>query len=417
MRIVYIAGLLVAFQVSPAHAAKETFERTKPHCNVGTIGHVDHGKTNVLEAIRNVVSADGLPKTPISYEAVRVFGPSTSCSEQVKFPPGVSFNLARVSYQTAERHYAHVDAPGHADYIKQMITHAGQMEGAILVVSATDGPMPQTREHILLARQVGVPAVVAFLNRADEVDPDQADAVELELRVLLRSAGYLGAPVVRGNAEKALRGDPAAEQTIRDLLASMDLTIPDPEREINKPFLMPVEDVFTISGRGTVATGHVTRGLVQVGDDVEILGGGRQGNAMVIGVEQGTALLEHSSTTRVTLNGTASLLQVERGDAVAAPGSLEQARKFRAQVYVLTKEEGGRDKPFFTGYRPQFYFRTTDVTGSVQLPTGTDFVVPGDNIEMDVELISQVAMTPSLRFAVREGKRTVGVGAVTEVVE
>jgi elongation factor Tu len=394
--------------------AKEKFERTKPHVNVGTIGHVDHGKTTLTAAITQI-----LAKGNTSVE-VRTFDSIDNAPEERE--RGITIATAHVEYETENRHYAHVDCPGHADYIKNMITGAAQMDGAILVVSAADGPMPQTREHILLARQVGVPNIVVFLNKVDMVDdPELLDLVELEVRELLSKYEFPGdeIPIARGSALKALEGDGDAEKGILELLAAVDEYIPVPQREIDKPFLMPVEDIFTISGRGTVVTGRVERGQVKVGEEMEIVGIRDTMKRVVTGVEMFKKMLDEGQAgdnVGLLLRGT-DKEDVERGQVVAAPGTITPHKHFKGEAYILTKEEGGRHTPFFKGYRPQFYFRTTDVTGSVELPAGTEMVMPGDNISVDVELITPIAMEKGLRFAIREGGHTVGAGTIAEVVE
>ena len=392
--------------------AKEHYERTKPHVNIGTIGHVDHGKTTLTAAITKVLSKKGFAK----FEDYADIDKAPEERER-----GITINTAHVEYETEKRHYAHVDCPGHADYVKNMITGAAQMDGAILVVSAADGPMPQTREHILLARQVGVPAIVVFLNKADQVDdPELIELVEMEVRDLLTEYGYPGdkTPIIVGSALKALEGDPKAEQAILDLMKAVDDYIPTPNRPIDKPFLMPIEDVFTITGRGTVATGRVERGEVKVGDTVEIVGlADKPKETVVTGVEMFRKILdlaEAGDNIGALLRGI-DRKDVERGQVLAKPGSIHPHTTFKAQVYVLTKEEGGRHTPFFNGYRPQFYFRTTDVTGVIQLPEGTEMCMPGDNVKMDVELITPIAIEVGLRFAIREGGRTVGAGVVSEI--
>jgi len=395
--------------------AKEKFNRDKPHCNIGTIGHVDHGKTTLTAAITKVLAEAG--------------GATFTAYDQIDKAPeererGITISTAHVEYQTANRHYAHVDCPGHADYVKNMITGAAQMDGAILVVSAADGPMPQTREHILLARQVGVPAIVVFMNKVDQVDdPELLELVELEIRELLSSYDFPGddIPIVKGSALKALEGDEgeAGKQAILSLMEQVDAYIPQPERPKDKPFLMPIEDVFSISGRGTVVTGRVERGIVKVGDEIEIVGIKDTTKTVCTGVEMFRKLLdqgEAGDNVGVLLRGT-KREDVERGQVLAAPGSITPHTKFEAEAYILTKEEGGRHTPFFTNYRPQFYFRTTDVTGQVQLPDGTEMVMPGDNVTMKVELIAPIAMDEGLRFAIREGGRTVGAGVVSKIVE
>ena len=392
--------------------AKEHYERTKPHVKIGTIGHVDHGKTTLTAAITKVLSEKGYAK----FEDYADIDKAPEERER-----GITINTAHVEYETDKRHYAHVDCPGHADYVKNMITGAAQMDGAILVVSAADGPMPQTREHILLARQVGVPAIVVYLNKADQVDdPELIELVEMEVRDLLSSYDYPGdeVPIIVGSALKALEGDEKAKQSILDLMAAVDEYIPTPDRPTDKPFLMPVEDVFTITGRGTVATGRVERGTVKVGDAVEIVGlADEPKNTVVTGVEMFRKLLdlaEAGDNIGALLRGV-DRKEIERGQVLAKPGTIHPHTKFKAQVYVLTKDEGGRHTPFFNGYRPQFYFRTTDVTGVIQLPEGTEMCMPGDNVKMDVELITPIAIEAGLRFAIREGGRTVGAGVVSEI--
>jgi len=395
--------------------SKEKFERTKPHVNVGTIGHVDHGKTTLTAAITKVLAQKGLASF-MAYDQI-----DKAPEERER---GITIATAHVEYQTANRHYAHVDCPGHADYVKNMITGAAQMDGAILVVSAADGPMPQTREHILLARQVGVPYIVVYLNKVDMVDDKELlDLVELEVRELLTKYEFPGdkIPIVRGSALKALEGDKGelGEPSILKLMEAVDAYVPTPKRATDKPFLMPVEDVFSISGRGTVATGRVERGMIKVGEEVEIVGLRPTTKTVVTGVEMFRKLLDEGQAG----DNIGALLrglkreEVERGQVLAKPGSITPHTKFKAEVYVLTKEEGGRHTPFFNGYRPQFYFRTTDVTGSVQLPAGVEMVMPGDNIGMEVTLITPIAMEKELRFAIREGGRTVGAGVVAEVIE
>jgi len=397
--------------------AKEKFDRSKPHVNIGTIGHVDHGKTSLTAAITKVL-AKGDPKVQ-----VRPFDSIDNAPEERL--RGVTINAAHVEYATPNRHYAHVDCPGHADYIKNMITGAAQMDGAVLVVSAADGPMPQTREHILLARQVGVPAIVVFLNKVDMVDdPELLDLVELEVRDLLKEYKFPGddVPVVRGSALKALEGsgDDDSAKPILELMEQVDSYIPFPKREVEKPFLMPIEDIFTISGRGTVATGRVERGKVKVGEEIEIVGLRAESQKKVVtGVEMFKKLLDEGvagDNVGILLRGT-ERKDVERGMVLAKPGSITPHTKFKGEVYILTKEEGGRHTPFFTGYRPQFYFRTTDVTGVATLPEGVEMVMPGDNTQMDIDLITNIAMEQGLRFAIREGGRTVGAGTVTEIIE
>jgi elongation factor Tu len=398
--------------------AKAKFERVKPHANIGTIGHVDHGKTTLTSAVTKLLAMKG-------QASFRSFDSIDNAPEEKA--RGITIATAHVEYETDKRHYAHVDCPGHADYIKNMITGAAQMDGAVLVVSAADGPMPQTREHILLARQVGVPYIVVFMNKVDMVDdPELLDLVELEVRELLTKYQFPGdkIPVIRGSALKAMESgsnDPNAEEfkCIYELLDAIDSYIPTPDRPIDKPFLMPIEDVFSISGRGTVVTGRVERGVIKVGEEVEIVGLGETRKTVATGVEMFRKLLDEGragDNIGVLLRGTGKD-EVERGQVLAKPGSITPHTKFKAEVYVLTKEEGGRHTPFFKGYRPQFYFRTTDVTGVAQLPEGVEMVMPGDNISLIVELISPIAMEKELRFAIREGGRTVGAGVVTEVLE
>ena len=394
--------------------AKEHYERTKPHVNIGTIGHVDHGKTTLTAAITKVLSQTEGCKA--QFEAYSDIDKAPEERER-----GITINTAHVEYETPNRHYAHVDCPGHADYVKNMITGAAQMDGAILVVSAADGPMPQTREHILLARQVGVPAIVVYLNKSDQVDdPELIELVEMEVRDLLTEYDYPGdeVPIIVGSALKALEGDPKAVQSIKDLMKAVDEYIPTPDRPTDKPFLMPVEDVFTITGRGTVATGRVERGTIKVGDAVEIVGlANKPKDTVVTGVEMFRKILdlaEAGDNIGALLRGI-DRKDVERGQVLAKPGTIHPHTKFKAQVYVLTKDEGGRHTPFFNGYRPQFYFRTTDVTGVINLPEGTEMCMPGDNVKMDVELITPIAIEAGLRFAIREGGRTVGAGVVSEI--
>jgi elongation factor Tu len=397
--------------------AKQKYERTKPHVNVGTIGHVDHGKTTLTAAI-TMVLAQGNPKI-----SVRDYGSIDNAPEERE--RGITIATAHVEYETAKRHYAHVDCPGHADYVKNMITGAAQMDGAILVVSAADGPMPQTREHVLLARQVGVPYIVVYMNKCDMVDdPELLDLVELEIRELLKKYEFPGddIPVIRGSAKEAMDGggkDAKANESILKLMEAVDAYIPTPERAVDKPFLMPVEDVFSISGRGTVGTGRVERGRVKVGDKVEIIGLRETRETVVTGVEMFRKLLDEAQAgdnVGLLLRGV-DKDDLERGMVLAAPKSVTPHRKFKGSAYVLTKEEGGRHTPFFNGYRPQFYFRTTDVTGVATLPEGREMVMPGDNVDMSIELITPIAMEKELRFAIREGGRTVGAGVVTEVTE
>jgi elongation factor Tu len=394
--------------------AKEKFDRSKPHVNVGTIGHIDHGKTTLTAAITRVLAKNN-PKIQFrSFDSI-----DNAPEEKAR---GITIATAHVEYETKNRHYAHVDCPGHADYIKNMITGAAQMDGAILVVAATDGPMPQTREHILLARQVGVPAMVVFMNKVDAVDdPELLDLVELEVRDLLTSYGFPGddIPVVRGSALGALNGEAQWEKSVEDLMDQVDSYIPQPERAIDKPFLMPIEDVFSISGRGTVVTGRIERGQVKVGEEVEIVGIKDTRKTVVTGVEMFKKLLDSGmagDNVGLLLRGV-ERKEVERGQVVAKPGSITPHTKFKAEVYVLTKEEGGRHTPFFNGYRPQFYFRTTDVTGNATLPEGVEMVMPGDNTSLQIQLITPIAMEKGLRFAIREGGRTVGAGTISEVIE
>jgi elongation factor Tu len=400
--------------------AKEKFERTKPHVNVGTIGHVDHGKTTLTAAMTMILSRKG-------YSQVRSFDSIDNAPEERE--RGITIATAHVEYETENRHYAHVDCPGHADYIKNMITGAAQMDGAILVVSAADGPMPQTREHILLARQVGVPSIVVFMNKVDMVDdPEILDLVELEVRELLSEYKFPGdeIPIIRGSALESMNqasntditDDPTFEP-IMELMNALDTYIPEPKRDTDKPFLMPIEDIFSITGRGTVATGRIERGKIVTGTEVELVGFRETRKTVVTGVEMFRKILdsgEAGDNVGLLLRGV-NKDEVERGMVVAEPKSITPHKKFKGEVYVLTKEEGGRHTPFFNGYRPQFYFRTTDVTGSIKLPDGVEMVMPGDNITMEVELVSDVAMEQELRFAIREGGRTVGAGVVTEVVE
>jgi elongation factor Tu len=395
--------------------AKAKFERNKPHVNIGTIGHVDHGKTTLTAAITKILALSG-GATFMGYDMI-----DKAPEEKAR---GITINTAHVEYETANRHYAHVDCPGHADYVKNMITGAAQMDGAILVVNAADGPMPQTREHILLARQVGVPAIVVYLNKVDQVDDEELlDLVELEVRELLSAYSFPGddIPVVRGSALAAMedRDPEIGADTILKLMEAVDAYVPTPERAVDLPFLMPIEDVFSISGRGTVVTGRVERGIIKVGDEVEIVGIKTTSKTVCTGVEMFRKLLDSGQAgdnVGVLLRGT-KREDVERGQVLAKPGSITPHTKFKAETYVLTKDEGGRHTPFFTNYRPQFYFRTTDVTGHVMLPEGVEMVMPGDNITMNVELIAPIAMDPGLRFAIREGGRTVGAGVVAEVIE
>ena len=394
--------------------AKEKFDRSKPHVNVGTIGHVDHGKTTLTAAITKVLQKHN-PKIQFrSFDSI-----DNAPEEKAR---GITIATAHVEYETKNRHYAHVDCPGHADYVKNMITGAAQMDGAILVVAATDGPMPQTREHILLARQVGVPAMVVFLNKCDAVDdPELLELVELEVRELLSAYEFPGdvIPVIKGSALKALEGDGESEKQIDELMESVDSYIPTPERDVEKPFLMPVEDIFTIQGRGTVATGRIERGKVKVNEQVEIVGIRDTRTTVVTGVEMFKKLLDEGTAgdnVGLLLRGV-ERKDIERGQVIAKPGSITPHTKFKAEAYILTKEEGGRHTPFFTGYRPQFYFRTTDVTGVASLPEGVEMVMPGDNVAMEITLITPIAMEKGLRFAIREGGRTVGAGTITEVLE
>ena len=393
--------------------AKEKYERTKPHVNVGTIGHVDHGKTTLTAAITSVLS--------------QKFGGEAKAYDQIDAAPeekarGITINTAHVEYETEHRHYAHVDCPGHADYVKNMITGAAQMDGAILVVSAADGPMPQTREHILLARQVGVPYIIVYMNKCDWVDDEELlELVEMEVRELLSNYDFPGddIPIIKGSARMALDGDkgPMGEQSILKLADTLDSYIPTPERAIDQPFLMPVEDVFSISGRGTVVTGRVERGVIKVGDEIEIVGLRPTAKTTCTGVEMFRKLLDQGQAgdnVGILLRGT-KREEVERGQVLAKPGTITPHTEFQAEVYVLSKEEGGRHTPFFKGYRPQFYFRTTDVTGTIQLPEGVEMVMPGDNIRMDVQLIAPIAMEEGLRFAIREGGHTVGAGVVSKI--
>ena len=395
--------------------AKAKFERTKPHCNVGTIGHVDHGKTTLTAAITKVLSESG--------------GAEFTAFDQIDKAPeekerGITIATAHVEYETEKRHYAHVDCPGHADYVKNMITGAAQMDGAILVVNAADGPMPQTREHILLARQVGVPALVVYMNKIDQVDDKElVELVEMELRDLLTSYEFPGdtIPIIKGSALAALEGkdDEIGKNSILELLKAVDEYIPQPTRVTDKPFLMPVEDVFSISGRGTVVTGRIEQGVVKIGEDIEILGIKETQKTVCTGVEMFRKLLdsgEAGDNVGVLLRGT-KREEVERGQVLAKPGSIKPHTKFKVEAYVLKKEEGGRHTPFFSNYRPQFYFRTTDVTGTIKLPEGTEMVMPGDNIAMEVSLLSPIAMDKGLKFAIREGGRTVGAGVVAEIIE
>tara|TARA_B100001996_G_C18601677_1_gene570075 strand:- start:1 stop:1191 length:1191 start_codon:yes stop_codon:yes gene_type:complete len=395
--------------------SKEKFERTKPHVNIGTIGHVDHGKTTLTAAITLVQSARGLA------EAMAFDNIDNAPEERER---GITIQTAHVEYETENRHYAHVDCPGHADYIKNMITGAAQMDGAVLVVSAADGPMPQTREHVLLAKQVNVPSIVVFMNKTDQVDDQELlDLVEMELRDLLNEYDFPGddTPIIKGSALGALNApsDESANACIVELMTACDSFIPEPKRDVDKPFLMPVEDVFSITGRGTVGTGRIERGIIKVGDEISILGMGKDTKTTVTGVEMFRKLLDEGQAgdnAGLLLRGV-DKEDLGRGMVLAAPGSITPHTKFKASVYVLKKEEGGRHTPFFNGYRPQFYFRTTDVTGVVTLPSGTEMVMPGDNVEFEVELITPIAMDKELRFAIREGGHTVGAGVVTEIIE
>jgi elongation factor Tu len=395
--------------------AKETFKRNKPHVNIGTIGHVDHGKTTLTAAITTCLSKKG-GGTAMAYDMI-----DKAPEEKER---GITISTSHVEYETANRHYAHVDCPGHADYVKNMITGAAQMDGAILVVSAADGPMPQTREHILLARQVGVPAIVVFMNKVDMVDDKELlELVELEIRELLSKYEFPGdkIPIIQGSATKGLAGDQSeiGEPALMKLMEAVDAYIPEPQRAIDKPFLMPIEDVFSISGRGTVVTGRIERGIIKVGQEVEIIGIKPTTKTVITGIEMFRKLLDEGragDNAGCLLRGTKKE-EVERGQVLAVPGSIKPHKKFKCEAYVLTKEEGGRHTPFFNGYRPQFYFRTTDVTGVVTLKAGTEMVMPGDRVEMDVELIAPIAMEKELRFAIREGGRTVGAGVVTAIAE
>jgi elongation factor Tu len=397
--------------------AKETFQRTKPHVNIGTIGHVDHGKTTLTAAITYVLAEEGLAKKT-DYDSI-----DAAPEEKER---GITINTAHVEYETKKRHYAHVDCPGHADYVKNMVTGAAQMDGAIIVVAATDGPMPQTREHILLARQVGVPALVVYMNKVDLVDdPEMLELVEMEVRELLSAYEFDGdnSPVVKGSALKALEGEAGGVASIRELMDAVDSHIPEPVRVTDKPFLMPIEDVFSITGRGTVATGRIERGIIKVGDSVEIIGMMKDGEkpltSTVTGVEMFRKLLdrgEAGDNAGILLRGI-DKDAIRRGMVICAPGSVKPHKNFKCEVYVLSKEEGGRHTPFFNNYRPQFYFRTTDVTGDVKLPDGVEMVMPGDNVTLTVNLINSIAMEKGLRFAIREGGRTVGAGQVTEIID
>ncbi|HEX4839338.1 MAG TPA: elongation factor Tu [Rhabdochlamydiaceae bacterium] len=393
--------------------AKETFQRTKPHVNIGTIGHVDHGKTSLTAAITKVLAEKGKAKFR-DYASI-----DNTPEEKAR---GITINATHVEYETDKRHYAHVDCPGHADYVKNMITGAAQMDGAILVVAATDGAMPQTKEHILLARQVGVPAIVVFLNKMDMIgkgDEELVDLVEMELIELLESKGYKNVPIIRGSALKALESDAEYTKSILKLMDAVDEHIPTPQRETDKPFLMPIEDVFSISGRGTVATGRVERGIVKVNDKLQLVGLRETRETVVTGIEMFNKILDEGragENVGILLRGLEKN-DIERGMVLAAPGTCKPHKKFKGAVYVLTKEEGGRHKPFFSKYRPQFYFRTTDVTGEVTLPEGTEMVMPGDNVEITAELIVPIAMEEGMRFAIREGGRTIGAGTVSKILD
>jgi elongation factor Tu len=399
--------------------AKAKFERTKPHVNVGTIGHVDHGKTTLTAAMTKVAAEKGWGTAYVTYDQVAKASEAQGRRDATKI---LTIATSHVEYSTPNRHYAHVDCPGHADYVKNMITGAAQMDGAILVVSAVDGPMPQTREHILLARQVNVPYIVVYLNKCDLVDDAELlDLVELEVRELLNKYEFPGddVPVIRGSASKAIEGDAKWVKSVEELLEAIDKNIPEPKRDVDKAFLMPVEDVFSITGRGTVATGRIERGKIKVGEEVEMVGLGAGKKTVVTGVEMFRKLLDFGQAgdnVGLLLRGVEKN-EIERGMVLAKPGSITPHTKYQAEVYVLTKEEGGRHTPFFKGYRPQFYFRTTDVTGSIQLPEGVEMVMPGDNVQMTIELITPIAMEEQLRFAIREGGRTVGAGVVTKILE
>lgn len=393
--------------------AKETFQRNKPHVNIGTIGHVDHGKTTLTAAITKVLAEAGGAKFR-DYASI-----DNTPEEKAR---GITINSSHVEYETANRHYAHVDCPGHADYVKNMITGAAQMDGAILVVAATDGAMPQTREHILLARQMQVPAIVVFLNKVDmlgETDQELLDLVEMEMHELLESKGYKDSPIIRGSGLKALEGDPKYVEAIKLLMQTVDEKIPTPQREVDKPFLMPVEDVFSISGRGTVATGRVERGIVKINDKLQVVGLKPTRETVATGLEMFNKILDEAragENVGILMRGVEKG-DIERGMVLAAPGTCTPHTEFKGPVYVLTKEEGGRHKPFFTGYRPQLYFRTTDVTGTVELPANVEMVMPGDNVEITVKLIQPIAMEKGIRFAIREGGRTIGAGTVSEIIK
>tara|TARA_B100002051_G_scaffold271558_1_gene306504 strand:- start:225 stop:1409 length:1185 start_codon:yes stop_codon:yes gene_type:complete len=393
--------------------AKEKFERTKPHVNVGTIGHVDHGKTTLTAAISKTLASSGLAEQ-MEFDQI-----DNAPEEKER---GITINTSHIEYETEKRHYAHVDCPGHADYIKNMITGAAQMDGAILVVAATDGPMQQTREHLLLAKQVNVPSIVVFMNKCDQVDdPELLELVEMELRELLTEYGFPGddTPIIQGSGLKALEGDADAQGKVKELMDAVDSFIPEPKRAVDKPFLMPVEDVFSITGRGTVATGRIESGVIKVGEEMDIVGMGSDMKSTCTGVEMFRKLLdqgEAGDNAGLLLRGIEKE-QIKRGMVLAKPGSITPHKKFKAEIYVLKKEEGGRHTPFFKGYRPQFYFRTTDVTGNIILPEGTEMVMPGDNVTLDIELITPIAMDKELRFAIREGGHTVGAGVVTEIIE
>ena len=393
--------------------AKEEFKRTKPHVNVGTIGHVDHGKTTLTAAMTKILAERGGAKYR-DYASI-----DNTPEEKAR---GITINSAHVEYETPKRHYAHVDCPGHADYVKNMVTGAAQMDGAILVVAATDGPMPQTREHVLLARQVGVPSIVVFLNKMDQIgkgDEELVDLVEMEITELLEEKGYKDPVIVRGSALKALEGDAESVKQVEELINAVDEKIPDPQREIDKPFLMPIEDVFSISGRGTVVTGRVEKGILKLNDKIQLVGLRPTRDTVATGIEMFNKLLDEAragENVGVLLRGIEKN-DVERGMVLAAPGTCKPHKKFKGTIYVLTKEEGGRHKPFFSGYRPQFFFRTTDVTGTLTLPEGTEMVMPGDNVEITGELLSPVAMEEGMRFAIREGGRTIGAGTVSQIIE